>query len=64
MSWGAPQHRPVLLVHGYMDSAATFIPIVELLPDDYFYLAVDLPGMYLYSIESKINWFAAKNTVN
>ncbi|XP_069363694.1 serine hydrolase-like protein isoform X2 [Maniola hyperantus] len=32
------------MVHGYMDSAATFIPIVKHLPNDYFYLAVDLPG--------------------
>ncbi|XP_045781373.1 serine hydrolase-like protein isoform X2 [Maniola jurtina] len=44
ISWGIPQNRPVLMVHGYMDSAATFIPIVKHLPDDYFYLAVDLPG--------------------
>ncbi|XP_039762212.1 serine hydrolase-like protein [Pararge aegeria] len=44
VSWGIPQNRPVLMVHGYMDTAATFIPIVKHLPDDYFYLAVDLPG--------------------
>ncbi|XP_023947830.1 serine hydrolase-like protein [Bicyclus anynana] len=44
LSWGDPQKPPMLMVHGYMDSAATFIPIVNLLPDDYFYLAFDLPG--------------------
>ncbi|XP_072941408.1 serine hydrolase-like protein isoform X2 [Epargyreus clarus] len=32
------------MVHGYMDSAATFIPLVETLPDTYYYVAFDMPG--------------------
>ncbi|KAG7298585.1 hypothetical protein JYU34_018227 [Plutella xylostella] len=44
VSWGQRSNPPVLLCHGYMDSAATFIPLVEKLPDTYYYVGVDLPG--------------------
>ncbi|XP_053612686.1 serine hydrolase-like protein isoform X2 [Plodia interpunctella] len=43
-NWG-DRHRPgVLLVHGYMDSAATFEALVSLLPDTYHYVSFDFPG--------------------
>ncbi|XP_053614468.1 serine hydrolase-like protein 2 isoform X2 [Plodia interpunctella] len=32
------------MVHGRQDSAATFIPLVECLPDKYYFVAIDLPG--------------------
>ncbi|KAG7298584.1 hypothetical protein JYU34_018226 [Plutella xylostella] len=32
------------MCHGFMDSAATFIPLLELLPDSYYYVAFDFPG--------------------
>ncbi|XP_046975397.1 serine hydrolase-like protein 2 [Vanessa cardui] len=44
VSWGDPGNSPVLMVHGHMDTAATFIPIVQHLPDNYYYVAIDLPG--------------------
>ncbi|KAJ2949340.1 hypothetical protein O0L34_g15251 [Tuta absoluta] len=44
ISWGSPKGSPVLLVHGRQDSAATFMPLLELLPDDLHYVALDLPG--------------------
>ncbi|CAG4958120.1 unnamed protein product [Colias eurytheme] len=44
ISWGSQSNPPVLMVHGKLDSAATFIPLAELLPDNFFYLALDLPG--------------------
>ncbi|KAM3957337.1 serine hydrolase-like protein [Aphomia sociella] len=44
ISWGDPNGEPILLVHGLADSAATFIPLLELLPDRYHYVGVDLPG--------------------
>lgn len=44
ISWGNASREPVLFVHGRQDSAATFIPLVELLPDKYHYVAVDMPG--------------------
>ncbi|XP_063836883.1 serine hydrolase-like protein 2 [Ostrinia nubilalis] len=44
ISWGDPSGTPVLLVHGRQDSAATFIPLLEHLPDSYYYVGMDLPG--------------------
>ncbi|GBP36221.1 Serine hydrolase-like protein [Eumeta japonica] len=44
VSWGKPSGVPVLLVHGHMDTAATFIPLLEYLPDNYYYVGLDLPG--------------------
>ncbi|XP_041968431.1 serine hydrolase-like protein [Aricia agestis] len=44
VSWGSSRDPGVLLVHGYMDSAATFIPLVRLLPREHYYVAIDMPG--------------------
>ncbi|CAH0730392.1 unnamed protein product, partial [Brenthis ino] len=44
ISWGHCVNSPVLMVHGYMDSAATFIPIMKHLPNTYYYVAIDFPG--------------------
>ncbi|XP_068626027.1 serine hydrolase-like protein [Battus philenor] len=44
ISWGDPNGEPILLVHGRQDSSSTFIPLLEMLPDRYHYVAVDLPG--------------------
>ncbi|XP_063632403.1 serine hydrolase-like protein 2 [Cydia splendana] len=44
ISWGNEAGLPVLLVHGRQDSAATFEPLLQLLPDSYHYVALDLPG--------------------
>uniref|UniRef100_A0A2A4JFX9 AB hydrolase-1 domain-containing protein n=1 Tax=Heliothis virescens TaxID=7102 RepID=A0A2A4JFX9_HELVI len=44
VSWGNPAKPPMLLVHGYMDSAATFTLLVEQLPDTHYYVALDMPG--------------------
>ena len=47
VSWGDPANPPVLLVHGYMDSAATFILLVDQLPDTFYYVGFDMPGKWL-----------------
>ncbi|XP_059044796.1 serine hydrolase-like protein [Achroia grisella] len=44
ISWGDSTKPPILMVHGYLDTAATFIPLVELLPDNYYYVSFDFPG--------------------
>lgn len=44
MSWGNEAGYPVLLVHGRQDSAATFEPLLQFLPDSFHYVALDLPG--------------------
>ncbi|KAJ0169855.1 hypothetical protein K1T71_014461 [Dendrolimus kikuchii] len=43
-SWGQATNPPILLVHGYMDSVATFIPLIGELPDNYYYVGFDIPG--------------------
>ncbi|CAG9574263.1 unnamed protein product [Danaus chrysippus] len=43
ISWGNPSGKPVLLVHGRQDSAATFIPLLKHLPKSYHYVAFDMP---------------------
>ncbi|XP_059044792.1 serine hydrolase-like protein 2 [Achroia grisella] len=44
ISWGQSSNPPMLLVHGYTDTAATFIRLVDLLPDSYYYVSFDFPG--------------------
>ncbi|CAH2987625.1 unnamed protein product [Chilo suppressalis] len=44
VSWGDPARPPVLLLHGFLDTAATFIPLLEHLPDTYYYVGYDNPG--------------------
>ncbi|XP_052754903.1 serine hydrolase-like protein [Galleria mellonella] len=44
VAWGDCTQPPVLLVHGMLDSAATFRPLVSLLPDKFYYVAIELPG--------------------
>lgn len=44
ISWGNAQGKPVILVHGRQDSSATFIPLLELLPRNNYYVGIDLPG--------------------
>ncbi|XP_068626029.1 serine hydrolase-like protein [Battus philenor] len=44
LTWGDPKSPPVLLCHGRMSSCTTFRPLVKLLPDSFFYVALDLPG--------------------
>ncbi|CAG9789724.1 unnamed protein product [Diatraea saccharalis] len=44
VSWYEGSLEPVLMVHGRLDSAATFFPLVAQLPRNRQYVAVDLPG--------------------
>ncbi|XP_037875796.1 serine hydrolase-like protein [Bombyx mori] len=44
IAWGDSTKPPMLLVHGYMDTAATFIPLVNELTDSHYYVAFDMPG--------------------
>ncbi|XP_050676513.1 serine hydrolase-like protein isoform X4 [Leptidea sinapis] len=44
ISYGNPKGEKVLLVHGRLDSAATFLPLLDVLPDKYYYVALDMPG--------------------
>ncbi|XP_053623351.1 serine hydrolase-like protein [Plodia interpunctella] len=44
VAWGDCFNPPVLLVHGARDTAATFRPLVSLLPNNFYYIAIELPG--------------------
>ncbi|GAB0091742.1 hypothetical protein DMENIID0001_066120 [Sergentomyia squamirostris] len=42
--WGPKNVRPILCIHGWMDNLATFETLIPLLPQEFAYLAIDLPG--------------------
>ncbi|XP_047435629.1 serine hydrolase-like protein [Mugil cephalus] len=42
--WGPEHGHPVLCLHGWADNCGTFNTLIPLLPKDYQYVAVDLPG--------------------
>lgn len=42
--FGEKTRRPVVFLHGFMGSGASFASLVDFLPKDYYYLTVDLPG--------------------
>lgn len=48
-TWGKPEDTRVLMVHGIMDNAGTFDRLVALLPTNFYYVCIDLPGHGLSS---------------
>lgn len=42
--YGSKDLRPIVLVHGWQDSAGSFDTLIPLLPNEFSYLAIDLPG--------------------
>ncbi|XP_028160638.1 serine hydrolase-like protein [Ostrinia furnacalis] len=51
IAWGDCLNPPVLLCHGSLDSAATFRPLVAMLPENFYYIAMEFPG------NGKSDWF-------
>lgn len=47
--WGPKNIRPVVAIHGWLDNAASFDPLIPLLPKHLSYLAIDSPGHGLSS---------------
>ncbi|KAG7203804.1 hypothetical protein KM043_013820 [Ampulex compressa] len=47
--YGSPTDIAVLMVHGILDNAGTFNNLLELLPNGYQYICIDLPGHGLSS---------------
>ncbi|STY30497.1 lipase LipA (L.pneumophila) [Legionella wadsworthii] len=43
-TWGNPQKPPVLALHGWLDNANSFAPLASYLENDFYFIAVDLPG--------------------
>ncbi|CAD0206481.1 unnamed protein product [Chrysodeixis includens] len=44
IAWGNCTDPPVLLCHGSIDTAVSFRPLISLLPKNFYYIGVDLPG--------------------
>ncbi|KAL7016766.1 hypothetical protein ACKWTF_010129 [Chironomus riparius] len=42
--WGPKSIRPIVCIHGWQDNAGTFDRLIPLLPKEFSYLAIDLPG--------------------
>lgn len=47
--WGPQDKQPLIALHGWQDNAASFDPLMSLLPESLNVLAVDLPGHGLSS---------------
>ncbi|KAI4465962.1 monoacylglycerol lipase [Holotrichia oblita] len=43
-AWGVQSNEAVILSHGFLDNAATFDRLIPLLPNNFYYLSIDLPG--------------------
>ncbi|CAK1587804.1 unnamed protein product [Parnassius mnemosyne] len=44
VAWGDCLDPPVLVCHGNIDSAASFRPLMKLLPKKFYYVGMELPG--------------------
>lgn len=47
--YGSDDIRPIIMLHGWQDNAGSFNTLIPLLPSNYSYLALDLPGHGLSS---------------
>lgn len=43
-TWGHPEKPTILALHGWLDNANSFMPIAPYLENDFYLIAVDLPG--------------------
>ncbi|KAI4465619.1 monoacylglycerol lipase [Holotrichia oblita] len=48
-TWGNPTDEPVIIIHGLIDNAGSFDTLIPLLPQNFYYICVDLPGHGLSS---------------
>lgn len=48
-AWGSPNNERVLVIHGILDNAGAFDRLLELLPRNYYFVCIDLPGHGLSS---------------
>lgn len=42
--WGRKNQRPIIAIHGWQDNAGSFDTLIPLLPSNFSYLCIDLPG--------------------
>ena len=42
--WGNPENPPVIALHGWLDNANSFDPIAPYFQNNFYFIAIDLPG--------------------
>lgn len=47
--WGSENRRPIICLHGWQHNAGSFDSLIPLLPSEFSYFAIDLPGHGLSS---------------
>jgi pimeloyl-ACP methyl ester carboxylesterase len=57
-AWGAPEHRKLFLLHGWMDVSASFQFLVDAFAGDWHVLAPDWRGFGLSATPQDGYWFA------
>ncbi len=55
--WGPPSDRPIVLLHGFMDTALTFQFLVDELPEDWSFAAPDWRGFGASEAAPDAYWF-------
>jgi pimeloyl-ACP methyl ester carboxylesterase len=43
-TWGNPANPPIMAIHGWLDNANSFDPIAQYLQNNFYLIAIDLPG--------------------
>lgn len=43
-TWGKPENTPIIALHGWLDNANSFDLLAQQLQNNYYFIAVDLPG--------------------
>ncbi len=43
-AWGNPEHQPIIALHGWLDNANSFDYLANELQNNYYFIAIDLPG--------------------
>lgn len=44
MTWGDERNPPVVFCHGKQDVCSSFRPLIRKLPENFYYVSVELPG--------------------
>lgn len=57
LRWGPPSESPIILLHGFLDAAATFQFLVDELPKDWSFVALDWRGFGESARQESSYWF-------
>jgi pimeloyl-ACP methyl ester carboxylesterase len=57
LRWGPPSESPIILLHGFLDAAATFQFLVDELPNDWSFVGLDWRGFGESAKQESSYWF-------